>query len=231
MIIPRTDTPSASDAGVSDFIDLILTEWYEASERTYFVNGLAAVDSRTKTLFSKNFVDCSPDQKSEIMVELGAKMLADAPPVGRHWASDAPSPPTNFYSGFRRLTLTAYYTSEAGATKELHFQVIPDPMRVLPHHRQPKGARSTVNDTNHLRRDRGRLRNHRRLGRQGADRERPQDARARSRPPDRPRAGLRRARAALGDAIPRHARRRRQRDDQPIQSTCYACDEWSASFS
>lgn len=126
MIIPRTDTPSASDAGVSDFIDLILTEWYEASERTHFVNGLAAVDSRTKTLFSKNFVDCSPDQKSEIMVELGAKMLADAPPVGRHWASDAPSPPANFYSGFRRLTLTAYYTSEAGATKELHFEVIPD---------------------------------------------------------------------------------------------------------
>ena len=77
MIIPRTDTPSASDAGFSDFIDLILTEWYEASERTHFVNGLAAVDTRTKTLFSKNFVDCSPDQKSEIMVELGAKMLVD----------------------------------------------------------------------------------------------------------------------------------------------------------
>jgi hypothetical protein len=126
MIIPRTDTPNASDSGVSDFIDLILTEWYEASERTHFLNGLAAVDSRTKTLFSKNFVDCSPDQKSEVMVELGAKMLADAPPVGRHRASDAPSPPTNFYSGFRRLTLTAYYTSEAGATKELHFEVIPD---------------------------------------------------------------------------------------------------------
>jgi len=25
----------------------------------------------------------------------------------------------------RRLTLTAYYTSEAGATKELHFEIIP----------------------------------------------------------------------------------------------------------
>jgi gluconate 2-dehydrogenase gamma chain len=126
MIIPRTDTPGASEAGVNDFIDLILAEWYEASERTHFLNGLVAVDSRTKTLFSKDFVDCSSEQKSEIMVELGAKMLADAPPVGRHWPSDAPSPPTNFYSAFRRLTLTAYYTSEAGATKELHFEVIPD---------------------------------------------------------------------------------------------------------
>src|SRR3954449_3388733 len=71
MIIPRTDTPCASDAGVSDFIDLILTKRNEARERTLFLSGFAAVDSRTKTLFSKNFVDCSPDQKSEVMVELG----------------------------------------------------------------------------------------------------------------------------------------------------------------
>jgi hypothetical protein len=26
----------------------------------------------------------------------------------------------------RRLVLTAYYTSEAGATQELHFEMIPD---------------------------------------------------------------------------------------------------------
>ena len=32
----------------------------------------------------------------------------------------------NFYSVLRRLTLTAYYTSEAGATAELHFEIIPD---------------------------------------------------------------------------------------------------------
>jgi hypothetical protein len=26
---------------------------------------------------------------------------------------------------FRQLTLTAYYTSEAGATQELHFEMVP----------------------------------------------------------------------------------------------------------
>jgi hypothetical protein len=34
--------------------------------------------------------------------------------------------PRNFYSMLRRWTLTAYCTSEAGATAELNFQVIPD---------------------------------------------------------------------------------------------------------
>jgi hypothetical protein len=32
----------------------------------------------------------------------------------------------NFYSMLRRWTLTAYYTSEAGATAELKYEVIPD---------------------------------------------------------------------------------------------------------
>ena len=127
MIIPRTDTPGASDVGVNDFIDLILTEWYNASERAQFLNGLAAVDSRTTALFGKAFVDCSPDQKSEMLIELGAKMQEDHADARMHGSFEGPTAPeSNFYSDFRRLTLTAYYTSEAGATQELHFEVIPD---------------------------------------------------------------------------------------------------------
>jgi Gluconate 2-dehydrogenase subunit 3 len=41
-------------------------------------------------------------------------------------ASTVLEPPANFYSMLRWLTLTAYYTSEAGATQELHYQIIPD---------------------------------------------------------------------------------------------------------
>ena len=127
MIIPRTDTPGASDAGVVGFIDLILSEWYDAAERTHFLDGVAGVDSRTQNLFGKSFVDCSPEQRSEVLIDLGAKMLQEAPPRGRRSSFELLTPvERNFYSDFRRLTLTAYYTSEAGATKELHYEVIPD---------------------------------------------------------------------------------------------------------
>lgn len=126
LIIPRTDTPGASDVGVSDFIDLILTEWYEAPERDHFLGGLAAVDSRARALFGKDFVECSPEQQKEMLIELGAKMIEDNPPAGMRRSFSGPvPPPPNFYADFRRLTLTAYYTSEAGASKELQFEIIP----------------------------------------------------------------------------------------------------------
>ena len=127
MIIPRTDTPSASEAGVSEFVDLVLTEWYDPSERAHFLDGLATVDSQSRTLFQKNFIDCSAEQKAKLLTQLGAKMLEGAVPANRRRSVQRPAPPkTNFYADFRRLALTAYYTSEAGATQELHYEVIPE---------------------------------------------------------------------------------------------------------
>ena len=127
MIIPRTDTPAASEAGVSEFVDLVLTEWYEPSERAHFLDGLASVDSQSRTLFQKNFIDCSTEQQGKLLTELGAKMVEGAVPGSRRRSVQRPAPPkTNFYSDFRRLALTAYYTSEAGATQALHYEVIPE---------------------------------------------------------------------------------------------------------
>jgi hypothetical protein len=124
LILPKTETPGAADVGTAEFIDLMLTEWYEESERTLFLNGLADVDSRPRSFFGKDFVNCNNEQQSGILAVLGEQMI-----------EEGPEPPTpegeflverNFYRMLRRLTLTAYYTSEAGATEELHFEVIPD---------------------------------------------------------------------------------------------------------
>ncbi|HXJ88467.1 MAG TPA: gluconate 2-dehydrogenase subunit 3 family protein [Candidatus Binatia bacterium] len=125
MLVPRTATPGATDVGVSDFIDLMLTEWYDEADRARFLSGLADVDSRSQVRFGKDFVDCSSGEQSEIMVDLGQDM-AD----GKGHSGSLPdwidSTPLSFYGTFRELTLTGYYTSEAGATQELHFEMIPD---------------------------------------------------------------------------------------------------------
>lgn len=125
LILPRTDTPGATDVGTSEFINLMLTEWYDEADRTRFLNGLAEVDLRAEGLFGRNFVAATPDQQAAILTWLGQKMTEDAevaprPRRGSRGVS------RDFYSMFRSLTLTAYYTSEAGATQELHFQMIPD---------------------------------------------------------------------------------------------------------
>jgi hypothetical protein len=126
LILPRTDTPGATDVGATDFIDLMLSEWYDEQDRTRFLNGLTDVDLRTNALFGKNFVDSSPDQQAEILAWLGQKMTTEAEASPRPRGTSSPALSMNFYSMLRRLTLTAYYTSEAGATAALHFQMIPD---------------------------------------------------------------------------------------------------------
>lgn len=129
LILPKTDTPGATDVGADEFIDLMLTEWYDEQDRTLFLNGLSEVDRHTKDLFGKNFVEASPDQQAEILAWLGEKVIAEADALGttrRQRRGSSLGSSASFYSMLRRLTLTAYYTSEAGATEELHFQVIPD---------------------------------------------------------------------------------------------------------
>lgn len=123
LIVPRTETPGAADVGTTEFIDLLLTEWYEQTERTLFLDGLAEVDIQATTLFAKAFIDCSIAQQSDVMKLLGEGMIQDAAQPSQLWA-EGPSE-TNFYAMLRRLTLTAYYTSEKGATEELHFEIIP----------------------------------------------------------------------------------------------------------
>lgn len=129
LILPRTDTPGATDVGASAFVDLILTEWYDADDRTHFLRGLADVDSRPQALFGKDFVECSPLQQADILSALGEKMVeeSDLVKTGPHRRRRSMQGQTrNFYSMLRGLILTAYYTSEAGATAELGFEVIPD---------------------------------------------------------------------------------------------------------
>ena len=78
QILPRTETPGATDAGATEFIDLMLTEWYDERDRAHFLTGLADVDVRTAALFGKNFVDASPHQQAEILIALGENMGGDA---------------------------------------------------------------------------------------------------------------------------------------------------------
>ena len=73
-IIPQTDTPGAKAARVNEFIDVILTEWYDDPERKSFLTGLAGVDTQCHDLFGKDFVDCSAPQQKQILTVLDEEL-------------------------------------------------------------------------------------------------------------------------------------------------------------
>ena len=117
LIIPKTDTPGARDAGVPAFIDVMLADWADDEQRQMFTTGLANVDERSRSTYGKTFVTCTPDQQAEILQDLDYELaqLRDA-------KSDTSK---NFFGAMKWLTLTGYYTSEVGATSELHYRVVP----------------------------------------------------------------------------------------------------------
>jgi Gluconate 2-dehydrogenase subunit 3 len=87
------------------------------------------VDELSRESFGKDFVGSSPAQQAEILRLLGEGMARDAQKIGansRGARGGLPEPYGNFYFMFRQLVLTGYFTSEAGAAQQLHFQVIPE---------------------------------------------------------------------------------------------------------
>jgi gluconate 2-dehydrogenase gamma chain len=98
QILPETDTPGARAVGVHRFIDALLAESYSAEQRERFVAALADLGRAFRT--------SRPDQQRALLERLDR----DAAP---------------FFRTLKELTLVGYYTSEVGATRELHHVPVP----------------------------------------------------------------------------------------------------------
>ena len=109
LIIPTTDTPGASAAKVNEFVDLMLTDWYEIEDKDRFMAGLQEVDDMAQAANGSAFVDNTEEQQVALLTELEDKALAEG-------GGDKP-----FFLMMKELTLTGYYTSEIGATQELKY--------------------------------------------------------------------------------------------------------------
>jgi len=122
IIIPQTNTPGAKAARVNEFIDLILTEWYDEEEKSTFLTGLTDVDSRARDLHGKDFVECGEQQQVEILQALDDEVAAPTEDVRRRRSHP---PQKNFFFMMKQLTLVGYYTSQIGFEQELHGEIIP----------------------------------------------------------------------------------------------------------
>jgi hypothetical protein len=128
LILPATNTPGAKATRVNEFIDLVVADWFSEKERDRFLAGLAGVDARSQSMFQKDFVDATSAQQGEILRVLGDEMTEEAQILAaepRPHRGANPEPTNNFYFAFRSLTLTGYFTSEAGFTQQLHEELIP----------------------------------------------------------------------------------------------------------
>jgi hypothetical protein len=119
LIIPTTDTPGAIAAGVPDFVEMMVGEWYSNHERAIFYQGLRDLDSWCIERFGGSFLDSSPDvqtqalQRSEQLAS-GYQVNAQGAALGLGKVDEN----TPFFHKIKELVVVGYYTSEVGARQE-----------------------------------------------------------------------------------------------------------------
>ena len=108
IIIPKTDTPGATDARVNEFIDGVLADASE-DNRKKFLDGLAWLDTHTTEAHGAPFTKLTHEQQVAVLTAL-SQLSPDASPV---------PPGAEFFQAIKSLTVTGYYTSEIGMREEI----------------------------------------------------------------------------------------------------------------
>ncbi|MEO8635942.1 MAG: gluconate 2-dehydrogenase subunit 3 family protein [Gemmatimonadales bacterium] len=112
MIIPATDTPGASDVGVTGFIDHLLARWYQPDEVQPLLAGLAAIDRLAVERHGQRFVDLAETDRVGLLTTIdggkGEKGTAEAT-----------------FARIKSLTVYGYFTSERVMLEVTREPIIP----------------------------------------------------------------------------------------------------------
>lgn len=117
-ILPKTDTPGAKEAGVGEFIPVMIRDCYTEADQKSFIEGLDKVDETAKKEHGKVFQELSAEEKLQFVNSLDK----EAKDYQRNREGDDPN---HFFTMLKQLTLTGFFTSEVGMTQALRYVKIP----------------------------------------------------------------------------------------------------------
>lgn len=129
-ILPRSDSPGATDVGVPAFVDVIVSENYDDAERAAFVAGLAALDALARSSGGSSFAGLAPDARGQVLAEIEDDSNHHAEPAHTYWR-------------LKGLVIHGYFTSEQVMKDVLHVQIMPgkfDGAAPMPLRRAPPPA-------------------------------------------------------------------------------------------
>jgi len=118
LMIPATDTPSALEVGVPEFIDQMMARWASQDTQKAFDGLLDDIDAQAVSAQGKSFLALDPGQRLAFLTQYDASHL-----TGDMASMMGP------YAKFKELLMSAYYLSEIGATQELRLEEVPGPFR------------------------------------------------------------------------------------------------------
>jgi gluconate 2-dehydrogenase gamma chain len=118
IIIPKTDTPGAKEAGVPSFIDVMLKDVYTKEDQDRFLDGLKAFDDGAQKDYDDAFSDLTAEQQTEYVKKIHDEAIK---------AEQSENKPEKrpFILMMKELTMLGFFTSEIGATQVLQYDPVP----------------------------------------------------------------------------------------------------------
>ncbi|HEV2355317.1 MAG TPA: gluconate 2-dehydrogenase subunit 3 family protein [Puia sp.] len=117
-ILPKTDTPGAKDAGVGQFMTVIVRDCYTQPDQKVFLDGMQKLDDASKKKNGKAFLDSTPEQRHDLLVDLDKESKEYA-------KTKKKDEPQHYFRMMKELTLWGYFTSKEGATEALVYVPVP----------------------------------------------------------------------------------------------------------
>ena len=110
-IIPETDTPGAAEAGVGDFIQMMIEHYYRPEERERLIGAIEKVDAHALRSRGKAFGELEPEAQDSLLQDMLDGRLDGVEPAR--------------FEEEKQLTLGGYYSSEIGMTVEQVYLPVP----------------------------------------------------------------------------------------------------------
>jgi hypothetical protein len=127
ILLPETDTVGASGVGANRFIDVLLTDSMPVAQRDRFLEGLAAIDTRSQSLHGAPFNSVGRKEQESLVRELDARLPAHnrVPPGEAAAPGTLPVTAEGGFAVLKSLVLFAYFTSEPVAKELINAPIIP----------------------------------------------------------------------------------------------------------
>jgi gluconate 2-dehydrogenase gamma chain len=114
VLLPRSDTPSATDVGVPAWIDVVVAEYLSDAQRSSFLADLGAIDSFALVTSGARVSTLNGSALAAVIASLDAAVVAKDP-----------TPAQRGYAQLKELVIVGYFTSKPVQTDILKVVVIP----------------------------------------------------------------------------------------------------------
>jgi gluconate 2-dehydrogenase gamma chain len=129
IIMPKTDTPGAVEAGVPQFIDDMLLSVYTQEDKDRVAKGFIAFDEEAKAAYGDVFAAAKKEEQIALVKKHHDALAGKSGDSSAGWWRASGGGEKPFMIEMKELILLGFFTSQPGATEVLQYNQSPGPYK------------------------------------------------------------------------------------------------------